>query len=182
MKKIIFTAFFCFAALMGHAQNVQEPEYNGQVALVNADSTITLLKKENGSFKAKSSSFGLIPIPGAALLDKTKSFLAVKGNTSPNVIASKKFSFIIRVKDNNEEPKNSFGIFKFEQKKKERRYQVLDAGALSGVSENFHFNNVDYTAHKFGNSSYYITVENLEPGEYGIVAGSFDNVATFCVK
>lgn len=182
MKKIIFTAFFCFATLVGYAQNVQEPEYNGQVALVNADSTITLLKKEIGSFKAKSSSFGLIPVPGAALLDKTKSFLTIKGNTSPNVISSKTFSFVIRVKDNNEEPKNSFGIFKFEKKKKERRYQVLEAGVTSGVSENFHFNNVDYTVHKFGGSSYYITVENLEPGEYGIVTSGLDNIATFCVK
>lgn len=116
------------ASAQAQKVTVPEPEYKGQVAVINADSTTTLLQKETGEHKAKSSAFALVPIPGASLLDRTKAYLTVKGAESPNKISSKKFSLIIRVKDNSEEPKNAFGIFKFETKKKERRFKMADIG------------------------------------------------------
>ena len=172
-------AFICCVSV--NAQNISEPEYNGQVALVNADSTTTILQKEVGGHKAKSSAFGLIPIPGSSLLDKTKSYISVKGAESPNKIASKKFSLIIRVKDNNEEPKNAFGIFKFETKKKERRFQMMELG-FGSTSVNTNFNTVDYDVKKFGTSSYLVTISNLEAGEYGVVSNGFESISTFSVK
>lgn len=181
MKHLILTSALFLAATFGYAQNISEPEYKGQVALVNADSTTTLLQKEVGEHKAKSSAFGMIPIPGSSLLDKTKAYLSVKGNESPNKISSKKFSLIIRVKDNSEEPKNAFGIFKFETKKKERRYQMLSYG-FGSSSTNTNFTTVDYEVKKFGTSSYLVTLSNLETGEYGVVAGDFSSIATFSVK
>lgn len=113
MKHLILTSALFLTATLGFAQNITEPEYKGQVAVINTDSTTTLLQKETGEHKAKSSAFALVPIPGASLLDRTKAYLTVKGAESPNKISSKKFSLIIRVKDNSEEPKNAFGIFKF---------------------------------------------------------------------
>lgn len=181
MKHLILTTALFLAATFGYAQNISEPEYNGQVALINTDSTTTLLQKEVGEHKAKSSAFGMIPIPGASLLDKTKAYLSVKGVASPNKITSKKFSLIIRVKDNGEEPKNAFGIFKFETKKKERRFQLLDFG-FGKASANTNFTTVDYNVKKFGTSSYLITLSDLEAGEYGVVVGDFSSIATFSVK
>lgn len=105
MKHLILTSALFLTATLGFAQNITEPEYKGQVAVINADSTTTLLQKETGEHKAKSSAFALVPIPGASLLDRTKAYLTVKGAESPNKISSKKFSLIIRVKDNSEEPK-----------------------------------------------------------------------------
>ena len=116
------------ASAQAQKVTVPEPEYKGQVAVINTDSTTTLLQKETGEHKAKSSAFALVPIPGASFLDRTKAYLTVKGAESPNKISSKKFSLIIRVKDNSEEPKNAFGIFKFETKKKERRFKMADIG------------------------------------------------------
>ena len=181
MKHLILTSVLFLVSTFGYAQNISEPEYKGQVALVNADSTTTLLQKEVGEQKAKSSAFGMIPIPGSSLLDKTKAYLSVKGAESPNKITSKKFSLIIRVKDNSEEPKNAFGIFKFETKKKERRFQMLNFG-FGSASANTNFTTVDYDVKKFGTSSYLVTLSNLEAGEYGVVANGFDNIATFSVK
>lgn len=115
MKHLILTSALFLTATLGFAQNITEPEYKGQVAVINADSTTTLLQKETGEHKAKSSAFALVPIPGASLLDRTKAYLTVKGAESPNKISSKKFSLIIRVKDNSEEPKicisHSKGLF-----------------------------------------------------------------------
>lgn len=169
------------ASAQAQKVTVPEPEYKGQVAVINADSTTTLLQKETGEHKAKSSAFALVPIPGASLLDRTKAYLTVKGAESPNKISSKKFSLIIRVKDNSEEPKNAFGIFKFETKKKERRFKMADIG-FGSASATTNFTTVDYEAKKFGSSSYLVTLNDLLAGEYGVVANGFDSIATFSVK
>ena len=66
------------ASAQAQKVTVPEPEYKGQVAVINADSTTTLLQKETGEHKAKSSAFALVPIPGASLLDRTKAYLTVK--------------------------------------------------------------------------------------------------------
>ena len=183
MKKLIFsiTALVLTASVHAQQVTVQEPEYKGQVAVINADSTTTLLQKENGVHKAKSSAFSLVPIPGASLLDRTKAYLTVKGAESPNKISSKKFSLIIRVKDNSEEPKNAFGIFKFETKKKERRFKMADIG-FGSASATTNFTTVDYEAKKYGSSSYLVTLHDLPAGEYGVVANGFDSISTFSVK
>ncbi len=72
MKHLILTSALFLTATLGFAQNITEPEYKGQVAVINTDSTTTLLQKETGEHKAKSSAFALVPIPGASLLDRTK--------------------------------------------------------------------------------------------------------------
>ena len=54
MKKLLFTISM-MAAFSANAQSVIEPEYIGQVAVVNTDSTTTLLQKETASMKANSS-------------------------------------------------------------------------------------------------------------------------------
>lgn len=181
MKHLILTSALFLTATLGFAQNITEPEYKGQVAVINADSTTTLLQKETGEHKAKSSAFALVPIPGASILDRTKAYLTVKGAESPNKISSKKFSLIIRVKDNSEEPKNAFGIFKFETKKKERRFKMADIG-FGSASATTNFTTVDYEAKKYGSSSYLVTLHDLPAGEYGVVANGFDSIATFSVK
>ena len=97
MKQLILTSALFLTATLGFAQNITEPEYKGQVAVINTDSTTTLLQKETGEHKAKSSAFALVPIPGASLLDRTKAYLTVKGAESPNKISSKKFSHIYKL-------------------------------------------------------------------------------------
>ncbi len=182
MKHLAFISALWLTATLGYAQTISEPEYKGQVIIINTDSTTTLLQKELGEQKVKSSNFGMIPLPGAALLDKTKAYLSVKGTSSPNSVTSNKFSLLIRVKDNSEEPKNAFGIFKFDIKKKERRYPMADVGILSGAKVNTNFTTVDYDVKKYGESSYLVTLHDLPAGEYGVVAGDFSNITTFSVK
>ena len=66
MKKIIFTLVVTMVAGIALAQSKNiEPEYIGQVVILNADSTTTLLQKETAKMKAKSSKWGMLPIPGA---------------------------------------------------------------------------------------------------------------------
>ena len=41
MKHLILTSALFLTATLGFAQNITEPEYKGQVAVINADSTTT---------------------------------------------------------------------------------------------------------------------------------------------
>lgn len=116
------------------------------------------------------------------MLDKGRTFLRVKGDTSPNKIAKGEVKLIVRVKDNNEDPKNSIGVFQFETKKKERRFTLAEVGLLSGMKATTSFNTVPYEAKKIGASSYMVTIVNLQPGEYGVTTADFTHISTFSVQ
>lgn len=49
---------------------------------------------------------------------------------------------------------------------------------LSWKTETNNLSNIHYKAKKYGESSYLIVLENLQPGEYGIVIGDPDNENT----
>ena len=86
-------------------------------------------------------------------------------------------------------PNSFINIFKFEIKGKERRYQLAETGTLSKTETN-NLSSVEYNAKKYGKNSYLIIMNNLTPGEYGIVFGDPNNantknemkVTTFTVK
>ena len=55
MKKSIFTMVIAMVAMSCFAQSKSiEPEYIGQVVILNADSTTILLQKETATIKPKS--------------------------------------------------------------------------------------------------------------------------------
>lgn len=139
-------------------------------------------EKEEAEMKTKTSGFGYIPIPGSSLLDKGKTFLRVKGESSPNKVAKGKVQFVVRVKDHNEDPKTTIGVFQFEAKKKERRFMLAEVGVLSGLKATTSFNTVAYEVEKFGESSFLVTISDAAPGEYGVTTTNFGHISTFSVK
>ena len=84
---------------------------------------------------------------------------------------------IIKAVNNTTDPNSFISIFKFEVKGKERRYQLAESGTLSKTEEN-NLSSVEYKAKKYGQSSYLLVLENLQPGEYGIVIGDPNNANT----
>ncbi len=96
---------------------------------------------------------------------------------------------IIRAKDNTTDPNSFISIFKFDVTKKERRYQLAESGTLSKTETN-NLSSVEFKAKKYGKSSYLLLLEDLQPGEYGIVIGDPNNtneknsmkVTTFTVE
>ena len=96
---------------------------------------------------------------------------------------------IVKAKDNATDPQSFISIFKFEVKGKERRYQLAESGTLSKTESN-NLSSVDYNAKRYGKNSYYLVLNDLEPGEYGIVIGDPNTentkngmkVTTFTVK
>ena len=187
MKKFIFTFLFgLFFAAGAQAQvSVAEPEFAEQTLLLTSDSKGTLLTRENGTVKTKA---------GASLyltgIGKVKSRLAVAGTTSKSAVQGGRTTrLIVKAKDNATDPQSFISIFKFEVKGKERRYQLAESGTLSKTESN-NLSSVDYDAKRYGKNSYYLVLNDLEPGEDGIVIGDPNTentkngmkVTTFTVK
>jgi hypothetical protein len=183
MKKKLFALTLLAMAMNAFAQTRNlEPEFIGQVVVINADSTTTLLQKEQTSIKSSSSKFGMIPIPGTGFLDKTKVNLTVKGAESKTVLPKGRLTFVIKTGDNKKDPKDVFGIFQFEVKKSKRQYQLAEAGVLSGIQSTMNFNSVPSEAKKYGEDCYLVVIENAEPGQYAIITTDISQVSTFGVK
>lgn len=150
------------------AQNVTvaEPEFSEETLLLVSDSEGVKLSRENGTVKTKA---------GASLyltgIGKVKSRLTLAGATSTSKAKGGTTTrLIVKAADNKTDPNSFINVFKFEVKGKERRYQLAESGTLS-KSESNSLASVDYKAKKYGESSYLLVLEDLTPGEYGIVIG-----------
>jgi len=187
MKRIFFTLMMSLLiSISVDAQvTVSEPDFAEQTLLLTSDSTGVLLDRENGTIKTKA---------GASLyltgIGKVKSRLTLKGVASSSTAKGDKATrLIVKAKDNTTDPNSFINIFKFEIKGKERRYQLAETGTLSKTETN-NLSSVEYNAKKYGKNSYLIIMNNLTPGEYGIVFGDPNNantknemkVTTFTVK
>lgn len=183
MKKVIFITTLMMAmtvSCFAQSKNI-EPEYIGQVVILNADSTTVLLQKETASMKVKSSKWGMLPIPGSGLLDKAKTKLTIKGKEAPVSVPAGKVILIIKAASNEQEPNKVFGVMKFEVEKKARTFLMAECSAVGGMNATMNYSNVPFIAKKYGESCYIITIENAEPGEYAVNT-DFSQMSTFSVK
>ena len=169
MKKLLLALLLVLTYVTSMtAQNVtvEEPEFAEETLLLTSDSQGVKLSRENGTIKTKA---------GASLyltgIGKVKSRLTLKGiKSTSKTVGGPTTRLIVKAADNKTDPNSFISIFKFEIKGKERRYLLAEAGTLSKTESN-NLSSVDYKAKKYGESSYYIVLEDLTPGEYGIVIG-----------
>ncbi|MBQ0089112.1 MAG: hypothetical protein KBT27_07255 [Prevotellaceae bacterium] len=163
---------------------IPEPEFADQ-SLVIIDGQGILIPRESAYVTSKANAtmyiFGMGKVKTQLRLDGTKS----------NFIIEKKpqLYFIIRTKDNVTDPESFINICPLKVLRNFRYFQLGKLGTFSGAREDM-VASVDYNAKKYGESSYYIMVEDLEPGEYGILIGdpnSFNEknkykIATFSIQ
>lgn len=176
MKKLLLSLIVALTSVTGTmAQSIKvpEPEFAEETLLLTSDSKGVKLSRENGTIKTKA---------GASLyltgIGKVKSRLTLKGiKSTSKAVGGSTTRLIIKAADNKTDPNSFISVFKFEVKGKERRYQLAEAGTLSKTESN-NLSSVDYNAKKYGESSYYIVLENLTAGEYGIVIGDPNNENT----
>ena len=100
----------CFSVISTFAQDVKEPEFIGDVCMLNQDGTFVKLAKETCSIKAKSSPLAMVPLAGLA--SSVKSYMAVKGAESKVRIKQENqpLQFIVRCKDNSSSPDNLINL------------------------------------------------------------------------
>ena len=169
MKKLFISLIVALTSVTGTmAQSIKvpEPEFAEETLLLTSNSQGVKLSRENGTIKTKA---------GASLyltgIGKVKSRLTLKGiKSTSKAVGGSTTRLIIKAADNKTDPNSFISVFKFEVKGKERRYQLAEAGTLSKTESN-NLSSVEYNAKKYGESSYYIVLEGLTAGEYGIVIG-----------
>ena len=169
MKKLLLSlivALTSVTGMMAQSIKVPEPEFAEETLLQTSNSQGVKLSRENGTIKTKA---------GASLyltgIGKVKSRLTLKGiKSTSKAVGGSTTRLIIKAADNKTDPNSFISVFKFEVKGKERRYQLAEAGTLSKTESN-NLSSVEYNAKKYGESSYYIVLEDLTAGEYGIVIG-----------
>lgn len=177
MKKIIslVSLLLILTTTLSYAQEVTvtEPEFAEETLLLTSNNEGVKLNRENGTIKTKA---------GASLyltgIGKVKSRLTLKGIQSlSKAKGSSTTKLIIKAANNLTDPNSFISIFKFEIKGDERRYQLAESGTLSKTETN-NLSSVDFKAKKYGESSYYIFMDDLTPGEYGIVMGDPNSTNT----
>jgi len=181
MKRTFLSLIFIICSTIISAQEISVPEFEGQVAIINPDSTTTLLPKESPNSKQKVSATTFIPIVGG-FIGNAKAGIELQGTKSETTIDQDTVSFIYRVKDNSTDPSDLIKIVKLNVKKKTREYTIAKTNIVSGSSENTE-GTINWTAKKYGENCYIITINHLEEGQYAIIGtGETLTVSTFGVK
>lgn len=172
MRKLLLSMAVAFFGLCANAQvAVEEPEFSDETLMLVSDTEGVKLKRESATIKTKAGASLIITGIG-----KIRSKLTIKGEASASTVkGSSTTRLIVRADDNKTDPTSFINIFKFEIKKGDRTFLLSQLGTFTGAEE-CNTSGVEFKAKKYGESSYYIVMEDLEPGEYGILIGDPDNV------
>jgi hypothetical protein len=77
----------------------------------------------------------------------------------------------VRAVDNKTDPISIIKVFKLDSKSKERRAEIAGASTFGGESSN-NLKLLPFTAKKYGESSYLLTLKPEQAGEYGVIVSN----------
>lgn len=160
MKTILLLAAIGLSSISLYGQTAIEPEFIGECLLLKPDQSTVLLEKH----MTQTRSAGVI-VTGFGSL---KSKLQIDGCCSSTKLQSgSDIQFIVRAVDNNTDPMAIIKIFEFDSSKKFRRAELSSMNSFGTVKTNkLHY--LNFSAKKYGQNSYLITLKDKPPGEYGI--------------
>ena len=143
--KLLFLISILFCTGSYAQETVTEPDFIGEVLVLNPDNSTTPLEKATVKIKTKANA----------------SVYLVRLHQGDD------FKLIVRAVDNNTDPMSIINIFQFETGKKVRKAELSSLSTFGGASSN-NLELLPYTAKKYGESSYLITLKEKPVGEYGI--------------
>ncbi len=166
MKRLLIMLLASFSLCQINAQSnvkISEPEFSGQIVYVKTPTEGILLPKENAQVKTKAGASVYIVGIGSV-----KSRLHITGKAAKTRVAkADQTAFIIRAVDNKTDPLQIINIIKFDIKGNARRAEMSKMNSFGGQSSN-NMKRLEFNAKKYGKDSYYVVVDNMEAGEYGI--------------
>ena len=171
MKRFVFVLFL-FVSLCTYAQQIAEPQFVGEVLLVKSETTAIPLEKKTATVKTKAGASVYLTGIGSV-----KSRIHVEGMSSTVRYsqADGPIVLIVRAANNENDPSSFIRVFRFEQKKKERRAELAKLNTLGGSSDN-NFDYIEYVGEKYGEKSYKLTLSHVEPCEIGVLISNPDKV------
>lgn len=166
--KVVFALGISCLAINQQARSqsaIPEPEFTNSVTAIVGREAIQLEKQRVIMKTTRNASAVIVGIGKVRMLG------TVKGERSPVRIPEiDTLRFLVRVEDNTKDPATIINLAKFEinKEKKIRFIEVESAQTFSADTQRDNVDFIQFTATKYGTSSYLITVINLTPGEYTI--------------
>ena len=170
MKNFIFSLLFFFIGVCAFSQeSTQEPDFIGEVLIKADSSNFVKMSKQMGGFASgmswSSNSWYArsLELPGA------KAETRVPFGTT--------IQLIVKAVDNESDPMSIIKIFAF-KRKHSKRCTILsqhNEGTLL-KSKNHTEDLLNFSAKKYGKSSYLIEITGIKKGEYGIIVSNPNGV------
>lgn len=162
-RRITMFMAIAMMSMFANAQQFEEPEFIGEALLIENDSTVTVLEKNLVAITVKADATMYIFGMGTV-----KEKIEVNGAMSPVRAKAGNIKIIVRAVDNQNDPMSIISLFKFEVKKDLRKILLASLGTFSG-SKSGNMASVSYSAKRYGESSYILTIPSAGAGEYGII-------------
>lgn len=178
MKKVFIILALFITSLATYAQDIKltEPEFSGESLLVKADGSGEPLQKATYKLTTKAS----IKLINSGYKQKVVLDGCCSAVTAiPNNGVVK---ILVRATDNKVDPSSIIKVIQFETSKKERSAELMSFEGLKGANEGGNLKQLLFSAKKFGESSYLLTVSVPASGEYGILLTGLNYISTFNVK
>ncbi len=173
MKKLFF--LLAFGVLLSGSMNLvtaqnYEPEFEGEVVGIFPDGTTRKLEKHNVRITTGA---GVYIAGFAASKQKTK--VVINGSMADTRFdGTEPIEIIVRAKDNKADPMSIVRIFRMKSSNKNRSAVIAAVGSFSVSSNTMEY--LPFSAAKYGESSYRLTLDKRPTGEYGIIVSNPNNV------
>lgn len=158
--------FLCWISLSAQEN---EPEFVGEVFVVDSQGIIKQLDKEIAAFTR-----------GVSWQANSWDALSLEvegGKAKTRIAKGQSVKLIVKAANNNSDPLSIISIYRFKAKKKKRTTVLSENNSGTLMKSRTHTKNQLYfTGKRYGSSSYLISIDDIEVGEYGILVANPNNV------
>lgn len=146
----------------------KEPDFIGEAYLLDKQGEYVQLDKETAAFTRgmswKANSWSALS-------------LEIIGGKAQTRITQSTVKLIVRAVDNNSDPSSIITIYRLKAKKKKRMTVLSEDNSGTLMKSRTHIKNqISFQGKKYASSSYLLTINNIEPGEYGIIVANPNNI------
>lgn len=168
-KNSIFLVVLCFLFQQFAVAQVKEPDFIGDAYWLNDAGKMIPLDKEIAAYTL-----------GTSFQENSWKALSLEingGKAQTRIEAGNPIKLIVRAHDNNSDPLSFISICRFQAKKKKRITVLSEDNSGTFMKSRTHTKNqLFFVGEKYGNASYLLLINNVEPGEYGVVVANPNNV------
>ncbi|WP_295936831.1 hypothetical protein [uncultured Alistipes sp.] len=165
MKKLFLLVFVAACSFQAFAQvpEIPEPDFIGEVVTILPDGSAEKLEKETIMTRTRANAGALIIGIGKA---KTK-LIIESPRAALRLNGGEEIRFIIKAVDNETDPISIINIFRFESTNKRRLAETASVSTFGSVKSN-KLERLRFSAAKYGEKSYLLTLIDKPAGEFGI--------------
>lgn len=173
MKKLFYAALL--GAFLGFAPaqaiEIPEPDFIGEVVAIQPDGATSKLEKETVLVRTRANASATILGIGKA---KTKIIIDTP-EAAVRLKAGDEIRFIVKAVDNATDPISIINVFRFEASKKRRLAELSSVSSFGSVKAN-KLERLRFSAEKYGEKSYLLTLIDKPAGEFGITVSNPNNL------